>query len=114
MGSPPGSRSCCCRWDWAASRPEVSADWLPALLTLLDPARSLPAPESLRLPSAHQVLDPGLREKYFEQYMDHFNFESFGNKTFSQRFLVSGECRPHGRVLPADPWPDGDPFTSHR
>ncbi|XP_056141771.1 dipeptidyl peptidase 2 [Lampris incognitus] len=35
--------------------------------------------------------DPPFTEKYFIQQLDHFNFNSMGNGTFSQRYLITDE-----------------------
>uniref|UniRef100_A0A0P6JEC0 Dipeptidyl peptidase 2 n=1 Tax=Heterocephalus glaber TaxID=10181 RepID=A0A0P6JEC0_HETGA len=61
----------------------------PSVLLLGLVLLSLGAPQPCRTLAAHHSADPEFREYYFEQLLDHFNFESFGNKTFSQRFLVS-------------------------
>uniref|UniRef100_A0A3Q4B1Z6 Uncharacterized protein n=1 Tax=Mola mola TaxID=94237 RepID=A0A3Q4B1Z6_MOLML len=45
--------------------------------------------------------EPQFREKYFSQTVDHFNFNSMGNGTFSQRYLITDEYwkKSHGPIF---------------
>uniref|UniRef100_A0A8D3CK77 Dipeptidyl-peptidase 7 n=1 Tax=Scophthalmus maximus TaxID=52904 RepID=A0A8D3CK77_SCOMX len=42
--------------------------------------------------------EPQFTEKYFTQTLDHFNFNSMGNGTFSQRYLITGIKQKNKRV----------------
>lgn len=63
-------------------------------------------------PSGQHSTDPEYREYYFEQLLDHFNFESYGNKTFHQRFLMSGGLSPGAHSSCPRPVPCGSGLTT--
>ncbi|XP_067417562.1 dipeptidyl peptidase 2 [Emydura macquarii macquarii] len=70
MGTRPG----------ACSRP------LLLVLLLVQDLRGEPRPA--RVYTAPQ---PDYQEKYFQQVLDHFNFDSYGNQTFPQRYLTTAK-----------------------
>jgi len=37
------------------------------------------------------VEPPTFKEKYFNQFVDHFNLKRFGKTTYAQRYLITGE-----------------------
>lgn len=39
-----------------------------------------------------QVNDDGFKTQYFTQKLDHFNFQSNGENTYEQRYLINSKC----------------------
>uniref|UniRef100_A0ACB8EYV8 Dipeptidyl peptidase 2 n=1 Tax=Sphaerodactylus townsendi TaxID=933632 RepID=A0ACB8EYV8_9SAUR len=47
-------------------------------------------------PTVYGIAQPDFEEKYFEQWLDHFNFETYGNRTFAQRYLITAKFWKRG------------------
>ncbi|KAK6470961.1 dipeptidyl peptidase 2 [Huso huso] len=41
--------------------------------------------------AAHRASEPKFEEKYFQQVVDHFNFNSHGDNTYQQRYLIQDQ-----------------------
>lgn len=49
---------------------------------------------------SHRDLAPDFKEKYFKQILDHFNYNSLGNGTYDQRYLITGDDNlPHYHLV---------------
>ncbi|CAB1321726.1 unnamed protein product, partial [Coregonus sp. 'balchen'] len=44
----------------------------------------------------HQVFKPQFKDKYFPKILDHFNFNSMGNGTYEQQYLITDEYWKRG------------------
>uniref|UniRef100_A0A672L518 Dipeptidyl peptidase 2-like n=1 Tax=Sinocyclocheilus grahami TaxID=75366 RepID=A0A672L518_SINGR len=45
---------------------------------------------------SHRDLAPDFKEKYFKQVLDHFNYNSLGNGTYDQRYLITDQSWKKG------------------
>ncbi|XP_005733674.1 dipeptidyl peptidase 2 [Pundamilia nyererei] len=60
-----------------------------ALVLCVDVLHSLP--HTYLQSRQHHDADPRFTEKFFTQTLDHFNFNSMGNGTFNQRYLITDQ-----------------------
>ncbi|KAJ7994003.1 hypothetical protein DPEC_G00261440 [Dallia pectoralis] len=76
--------------------------WVIALLTYWE-TLGLTHIEHFQVKSHGQTTDPKpkFNEKYFPQILDHFNYNSMGNGTFDQRYLITDEywMRGYGPIF---------------
>ncbi|KAG7240046.1 hypothetical protein INR49_028049 [Caranx melampygus] len=69
------------------------SEFFAVTVTLLSAQVVLALPPTYSQPTKHYGFktEPQFTEKYFNQTLDHFNFNSMGNGTFSQRYLITDQ-----------------------